>query len=406
MFKLVVLKTRIYFEVWQNKEVFVKVRIILRFSFFLVMTIGLVLDSDIDFPGGVQTFVKGLYNYIVQRGGTAIILTSGVIGKSEEAGFKIKRLGSAKTLPGNGTEVSFFADWIDKDYIRSLIREEKISLLHIQGLFGLLGMRFLDVKMVPSLASFHNFVEADKFPTVLKLFFPLLKYYIDKLDYRVASSLTARKLAQEIAPGNYEVIPPGVDVNFFARGEKKRAWPADWIEILFVGRLDERKGLFYLLKAYSLLEKKDLPVALTVIGRGPQQEGAQSFVKKNNLQRVKFLGFVPDDTLAAHYRGADIYCSPATRGECFGIVLIEAMAARLPIVAFHNPGYINVLRGLGRKFLIPNRNYQALAQALEFLVRRPRWRERLSEWSWREVQQYDWQQVGERYWRIYESLIK
>lgn len=368
------------------------------------MKVGFILDSDIDFPGGVQRFVKGLYQYLVDSGEEAVIFTGGEVGKTEAEGFRVRRLGRIQRLPGNDTEVTVFADWLDCQQIDTLIKGEEIDVLHLQGMFGLLGARFLDCSEIPVLGTFHNFWETERLPGFVKLAFPLLRGYVEKLDERVADSPTARTLISRIAPGDYQIVPPGIKVSFFADAEPRRVFPKNVLEVLYVGRLDERKGLPYLLRALKQVQEDSLDVALVVIGKGPLRDEAECYVREEGLRNIRFLGFVSDEDLASHYCGADIFCSPAVHGECFGIVLAEAMAAGLPVVAFDNQGYRNVLTGAGEEFLVPSGDVLALTGVLERLVRNESLRQKMSRWSTNEVAQYDWSVVGDRYLGIFRRL--
>ena len=128
-------------------------------------------------------------------------------------------------------------------------------------------------------------------------------------------------------PGDYKVIPNGVDVDRFQRAVPIARWQDGTKNILFVGRFEPRKGLLDLLKAYRILRKTGCDCRLLVVGGGPQDKEARRYLATRKLGGVEFLGRVSDDERDALFKTADVYFSPATGGESFGIVLLEAMAA-------------------------------------------------------------------------------
>ncbi|PJC23002.1 hypothetical protein CO059_01315 [candidate division WWE3 bacterium CG_4_9_14_0_2_um_filter_48_10] len=179
------------------------------------MKVGILLDGNPDFPGGVQTYVKGLYQFLRKAGHQAVIIAGGEEGESEKKGFKVARVGKSPTLPGIGTQISAYTDWIGKEEIEKITEKERLEILHLQGMFGVLGMRFLDHTRTPSVATFHNYLEPERLPVSLPLLFPLMDHYIKKLDGRIAISQPALEFANQVSPGEYAVIPPGIDLERF-----------------------------------------------------------------------------------------------------------------------------------------------------------------------------------------------
>lgn len=369
------------------------------------MKVGLLLDGDIDFPGGVQTYVKGLYNFLVKSEHQAVIICGGGEGKSEKVGFRVARLGKAYNMKGIGTQISAYADWVGKNEIKEILVKEKLDILHLQGLFGILGMRFLDHFEGKTVATFHNYWEPEFLPTSVKLLFPLLKHYIEKLDDRVVDSKPAKDFVNQIYSSDYTIIPPGVDLGKFKQAAKRDFSDDRPVTVLFVGRLDRRKGIMFLLKAFRKVQKKVDKARLLIVGEGPQKDKACDFVLKHKLDNVEFVGFVDDENLPRFYAAADIFCSPAVFGESFGIVLLEAMAGGLPIVAFANAGYIEVIKGKGARFLVKPEDAEKLADALITLAKDKNLREEMSRWSLAEVQQYSWEKVGQKILEFYQKLL-
>lgn len=368
------------------------------------MKIGILLDGNIDFPGGVQTYVKGLYQFLHRTGHQAAIIAGGEEGESEKKGFNVIRMGRAFNLPGVGTQISAYTDWVEKERIEEVLEKEKFDILHLQGIFGILGMRFLDHANLPSVATFHNYWEPERLPTSVKLLFPLLDHYIRKLDARIADSQPALEFANQVSPGNYTLIPPGVNLDRFKKAVKRGVSAGEPIILLFVGRLDERKGILFLLKAFRRVQEKVGNVRLVIVGDGPLMSSARDFVARHKLDKVKFVGFVGEKELPRFYAEADIHCSPAIYGESFGIVLLEAMASGLPVVAFANAGYKEVLKGEGGQFLVPPKDVTALAKTLVTLAKDRKLRKRMSHWSLNEVRRYSWETVGPRVLQVYSKI--
>jgi phosphatidylinositol alpha-mannosyltransferase len=208
---------------------------------------------------------------------------------------------------------------------------------------------------------------------------------------------------------NYKIIPNGIDVDHFA--SNPTPWP-EYLDgktnILFVGRLEKRKGLKYLLEAYSRL-KWDLPeIRLLVVGPGNPDQDSYRILSARNLQDVVFLGRVSYDDLARYYATADIFCAPSTGSESFGVVLLEAMAAGKPIVASDNEGYSSVVTHGEQGFLFPRRNSEALAETLGYLVRNPDLAHRMGGVGRQTVEKYRWRtvtrQVEEYYYDCLEAV--
>jgi len=142
------------------------------------------------------------------------------------------------------------------------------------------------------------------------------------------------------------------------------------------------------------------------VGEGELKEYCQNYVKENNLKEVCFEGQITGPKLPSYYRTCDIYCSPAIYGESFGIVLIEAMASNVPVVAFANEGYQQVLKGKGSKFLVKPRDYKTLAEKLEILIKNPQLRKEMGEWGQTEAQKYSWPRIADRVLDFYELCQK
>ena len=146
--------------------------------------------------------------------------------------------------------------------------------------------------------------------------------------------------------GTYEIVGNGVEMDRFAHVDP---WPTDGPTVLFVGRHERRKGLAVLLDAFAAVGRGRPSATLWVVGQGPETDGLR--LRTQADPRIVWLGRVDDEELGARLRGAHVLCAPSLAGESFGMVLLEAMAARTAVVASDIPGYAFVARG--QALLVP-----------------------------------------------------
>jgi phosphatidylinositol alpha-mannosyltransferase len=227
-----------------------------------------------------------------------------------------------------------------------------------------------------------------------------------RLHGRIAVSGAAKHFIDRYFPGDYKVIPNGVDVDRFRRAVPLSRWQDGTSNLLFVGRHEPRKGLLDLLKAYRILRKTGCNCRLLVVGTGPLGREARRYVATRRLQGVEFLGRVSDEEKAQLFRTADVYVSPATGGESFGIVLLEAMAAGTPIVASDIHGYKGVLRRGREGLLVPPREPKELALAIARLLRDDDLRTEMGEAGVARAQEFSWERVTAKVDDFYSLVIR
>jgi len=227
-----------------------------------------------------------------------------------------------------------------------------------------------------------------------------------RLHGRIAVSAAAQHFIKRYFPGEYKVIPNGVDLSQYDDVPPFARWRDGIPNILFVGRFEQRKGLMYLLRAYYQLRIEGLGCRLLLVGSGPQASEARRYINSRRLGGVEVLGRLSDHDKARAFATADIYASPATGQESFGIVLLEAMAAGTPIVASDIHGYKGVVRRNEQAVLVPPRDTEALAAALGTLLRDPLLRERMGESGRRRAQQFGWENITAKVEDYYGFVIR
>jgi phosphatidylinositol alpha-mannosyltransferase len=230
-----------------------------------------------------------------------------------------------------------------------------------------------------------------------------------KLHGRIAVSAAAREFVNQYFPGDYRIIPNGIDVEAFERPYPPIPELQDGkINLLFVGRLDKRKGLLYLLKALPHVKYHFPNLRLIVVGAfdEDQMEEYRDVVRAAGLTDVIFKGFVSLDEKIRYYQHCDLFCSPAIGRESQGVVLLEAMAARKPVLATALDGYRTVVRHEHDGLLVPPADEAALAVGLCRLLSDAQLARRLAETGYRKVQAYSWRKVARQVLDLYEQTIR
>ncbi len=366
------------------------------------MRIALVSSHPVNVPGGVQEHVKGLYKYLKKRGHYVKIISPNT-GLEKNKG-DIIYLGIALPIPSNES-TSHVSYCIDQSSIEKVMKKEKFDIIHIHNLAMFLGSQILDFSAAKNIFTIHTLPEASYLLKTFSIFFDILfSSKQTKINKIILVSKPILKYLPKGLNSKIRVIPNGIDLERFRPDIKKlKIFNDDKINILFVGRLDKRKGTIYLIQSFEKLKRKHNNIRLIIAGNGPLLDECKSYVESNNIQDVHFEGRVSDIMLPRYYSTSDIFCSPATHGESFGIVLLEAMACGKPIVAFANTGYKGVLKGEGAKFLVKPMNVNELTKKLETLIKDKGLREKMGKWGLKEVKKYDWNIVTDKIIKTYNE---
>jgi phosphatidylinositol alpha-mannosyltransferase len=367
------------------------------------LKIGIVSPYGYPHPGGVNEHVRHSYEAMRHLGHDVWIITSKYGDERVDEG-RVIRLGTGFAFPANGSMGRVTLGWRFKQQARELLAEHRFDILHFHEPFvPFLSPTVLDQSDTVNIATFHAFGGFSPSYWVGKWFAGGLAA---KLHGRIAVSGAARHFISRYFPGDYQIIPNGVDLERFGQAQPFEELRDGTVNILFVGRLEERKGLIHLLKAYHRLRKRHIDARLLVIGSGPKLREYRRYVGLRQIRDVEFLGRVSDDAKARYFASADIFCAPATGQESFGIVLLEAMAAGVPIVASDIHGYKNVVQRGVQGLLVEPRNHRALAAALYSLSHNPELRLQMGEAGRARAPEYSWDSVTERVVELYRDVLR
>ena len=365
------------------------------------MKIGIVTPTFHPYPGGVPEHV---YHSCVELGrlGHDVRVITTNFGPGEAPNEEqVIRIGRSVPVPANGSICPVAVDVRMRGKVRRMLRAERFDVLHLhEPLMPSLCLAVLAEANVPVVGTFHANNDG---ALGYKLFRPILENYIDRLDARIAVSPAAVRTISRHFGGDYTVIPNGVDIERFSAAAPPR--DDGFFNILFVGRLEPRKGAKYLLRAMPDVLDAVPAARLVVVGSGPMAGYYRSHLPDAVADKVVFAGRVSGEELARHYAEADVFCSPATGGESFGIVLIEAMAAGAAVVASDIAGYRDVVSDGTTGLLVHRGDPDSIAEAIIRLARDDGLRRELVESARSDVRQYSWTRVTRRILNVYESVV-
>lgn len=357
-----------------------------------------VCPYDPDRHGGVQRNMHALDRALAARGHQMLIVAPGLAAGPDD---RVWRLGAMRSVRFAGTRFELtWAPGHELDSTLRLLRAWQPDVVHFHTPWDPLMpwqlFRRLDVARV---ATFHDTPPPGFTGAVLRnLFKGLSRYLLAQLDGAIAVS--AAPLAH-LRPGSSGVrpvvLPPVTDLSDFFAIEKR---PSERPSILFLGRLEPRKGVRVLLEAASLIATgavalpDGLPPPCFVVAGDGDERGL--VLAAQQRLGAGWIDFVPSPSREAQLEllaGATLAASPALYGESFGIVLAEALASGTPVIGADNAGYRTVLTGRGAGLVVPAGDGAALARRIAALLAAPQERQSLAQWGRAHARQFD---VGER----------
>jgi phosphatidylinositol alpha-mannosyltransferase len=365
--------------------------------------IGLVTPYVYPVPGGVNQHVRFLYENLRLRAHDVRIITSSH-GLQRSSEGDVIRIGKGFSVPSNGSVGTITLSPRYVSQVQRVLDQEHFDLLHFHEPFvPFLSLVVLRQSTSVNIATFHAYAG---FSPAMELGSKTLQGYASRLHGRIAVSAAARHFVDRFFPGDYKVIPNGVDVGRYQRAVPLARWQDGTPNILFVGRLEDRKGLPHLLKAFRLVRKGGAEARLLIVGSGPQEREARRYVMTRGLQNVEFLGRVSDHEKTQLFRTADIFVSPATGRESFGIVLLEAMAAGTPIVCSDIHGYKGVVQRGTQAILVPPHDAKSLAAGISELLDDAPLRARMGAAGLERAEQFSWEHVTAKVDDYYGFVIR
>ena len=369
------------------------------------MRIALVSPYDWAVPGGVNSHITQLAQQFI-RSGHEVRIVAPSSRRWSHRSENLTVIGEHVIgLPASGSVANVCLSFNLGPRVKSLLARDHFDIVHVHEPFQpLLPFQFVRYADSALVATFHATRDGGSRLYAYARF--LIKPWWGRIHGRIAVSRAALKTIGRYFADRYRIIPNGIDYPHFAAEvppipkyiDNKR-------NILFLGRQEKRKGLPYLLEAYARLKRERPDTRLIVVGPdGGMRAACERYVRKERLEDVVFTGLVPYEELPRYYKTADVYCAPNTGHESFGLVLLEAMAAGTPIVASDIDGFADVLEDGIEGYLVPPRDADALASAMDRLLSDSALREQMGRAGTLRAEPYGWEHVSARVLEYYQAV--
>lgn len=362
------------------------------------MKIGIVCPYAWDAPGGVQAHVRDQAETLIDMGHDVSVLTP-VEDPSSLPPYAVDG-GRPRAVPYNGSVARLAFGVKATARVRRWIREGAFDVLHVhEPVAPSLGVLACWAARGPIVATVHSSIERSR---ALVTGYYVAQTALEKISALIAVSEYARRTIVDHLGGDAVLIPNGVRVSHFADATPLRTWPGPAIG--FLGRMDEpRKGLPVLLDAFAQVRDRHPEAVLVLMGPGDSDailEGVPGPLRDSIIS----LGRLDETEKARALASLDVYVAPNTGGESFGIILLEAMSAGVPVVASDLEAFGRVLDGGRCGVLFPVGDAAALASAVTGLLDDPARRKLLAEAGMRRVEAYDWSRVAADLLDVYASV--
>ncbi len=369
-------------------------------------------------PGGIPQVVMHLHEGLKKKGHTVKVITQRPSNFKGTVPEDYILFGITRTFTGGlGTE----GNWgmpSDGEEIAQVLKREKFDVINFhEPWMPILAWQMLKHSKAAHVGTFHANLMDTTAGKTWTIFRPYGVPLIRKMDIITVTSPASAGMLLNRADmkssrdrelvKTMKYIACGVDLSFFKPIKKRQPISGPNTKtIVYLGRLEKRKGVDWLLLAFAELVKKMPEAYLVVAGSGLRANKLRQFVRSEKIENVSFTGYVSEEQKLHLLQNADLACFPSPYGEGFGIVLLEAMALGTPLLAGNNLGYMNVMKGHGRIGLVDPQATTDFANRLAVFLTDAEQRKLMTSWALKEVKQYDYPKIVDQYEAAYLEALK
>jgi len=364
------------------------------------LRVALVAPYDLARDGGIRTHIRAQARTLRARGHTVTVLGPA---SAPLAGGEIALGGSQRVTLG-GTESGLGLNPLAARRVAMLFDATPFDIVHVhEPLTPLVPWLVLRRARAPIVGTFH--VHREQGHRLYAAGRPVLERLMRRVAFRIAVSDAARRTVASYFPGSYEIVPNGIDIDRFrAPRHRPAAFATDRQHVLYVGRLEPRKGVVHLVHAMRRMRDRAPSARLVIAGEGADRGSLEALARDIGVDAT-FCGRIPDEELPAYFQASDIVCAPAVGGESFGLILLEAMACGTAVVASRIDGYAGLVGDTDCARLVTPADADAIAGAVAQLLKDEEQRRALAARGAAHASRFDWRALAWRLESIYCGLL-
>ncbi len=361
--------------------------------------IGIVCPYGWDTPGGVQSHVGDLAQYLIRQGHFVSVLAPAV--DEENLPDYVTSAGRPIAIPYNGAVARVLFGPIAFSRVRQWIANGNFDVLHLhEPAIPSISLLACWAAEGPMVGTFHAAAKRQKVTFAVA---PILEPVIEKLTARIAVSEAARETLTEHLETDAIVVPNGIYADLYRDGVTDQRWTGNTLG--FIGRFEEkRKGLDVLVAALPSIIAKFPDLKVFVAGPGDAQEVLKE-IDPYLHSRFEFLGRISESEKANFLASVGLYIAPNTGGESFGIILAEALAGGASVVASDIPAFDSLLGHGAYGTLFASEDSQDLAMKVIALLGDEEGRRAIAQRGKKYAQEFDWDVVAEKIYDVYEMAM-
>lgn len=370
------------------------------------MKIAIISDYSVDKPyGGLQTHVyhlaRALSSFSVQ---THIITLSSINDDFKEDNLNIHLLKRSSRFP------RLFTIMNDSKSVLNKIKEINPDIVHVQGThypFNYISRRIPE--KYPVIITVHGIIANEyKYNAGLNFFGGFISYLLEKYAFRKAKNIIVcsevmKEQVHKLTDAQVYVVPNGV--NCKGIGNINTNIKIKHPSIIYIGLLEKIKGVDVLIKATAIIKEKLPYIHVYIAGEGSQEDSLKQLVADLRLNDIiDFLGYLHDKDKYSYLKSADL-CIVPSRYESFGIIILEAMACGIPIIASGVGNIPYLLKTQKNGLVVHPDDPKTLACEIIKLIKNKELQSKMKLNSLNIIKGFDWELIAKQTIAVYKEIM-